>query len=179
MRPMASREFVLRQAATRSGRRLSPSPKPPAPAARPRGCQPPFADEHDQHHGGKRQSQPLCRLMPLNAHGRCPPGGTQPNAPRSTWQATEGIHAMAERKRSRDGKSETSQYREGEAGEGGAGGTGAGGTGAGESGRSGGNLARDIGTEEALKRGREDRSGVTRVEKSDEHQQAEQKDSKR
>ena len=81
---------------------------------------------------------------------------------------------MAERKRSRDGKSETSQYREGEAGEGGAGGTGAG-----ESGRSGGNLARDIGTEDALKQGREDRTGVTRVEKSDEHQHAEQKDSKR
>jgi len=86
---------------------------------------------------------------------------------------------MAERKRSRDGKSETSQYREGEAGEGGAGGTGAGGTGAGESGRSGGNLARDIGTEDALKQGREDRTGVTRVEKSDEHQHAEQTDSKR
>lgn len=76
---------------------------------------------------------------------------------------------MAERKRSKDGKSETSQYREG----------GAGGGGAGESGRSGGNLARDIGTEDALKRGREDRAGATRVEKSDEHQHAESKDSKR
>lgn len=75
---------------------------------------------------------------------------------------------MAERKRSKDGKSETSQYREDGAGGGGA-----------DSGRSGGNLARDIGTEDALKRGQEDRTGATRVKKSDEHRHTEAKDSKR
>lgn len=73
---------------------------------------------------------------------------------------------MAERKRSKDGKSETSQYREA-------------GGGGGDAGRSGGNLARDIGTEDALKRAEEDRAGTTRVEKSDEHDRAEQRDSER
>lgn len=76
----------------------------------------------------RRRSGGGTRPVPPNARRRRSEGGTQPAAPRSTRQVTEGTEAMAERKRSKDGKSETSQYREG----------GGGGGGAGESGRSGG-----------------------------------------
>lgn len=82
---------------------------------------------------------------------------------------------MAERKRSKDGKRETSLYRDDGIGEGGGVGEG----GAGESGRAGGNLARDIGTEDALTQEREGGIGVTRVEKSDGHPHAEPKKPKR
>ena len=70
---------------------------------------------------------------------------------------------MAERKRSKDGTRETEEFTQGEGG---------------RAGRAGGNLARDVGTRDELKRSRDDRAGVTRVRKSEEQDRAEQKDSK-
>lgn len=71
---------------------------------------------------------------------------------------------MAERKRSKDGVRETEQHREPDAG---------------SPGRAGGNLARNVGTRDELKRAREDPAGATRVRKSEEKDRAEQKDSER
>lgn len=69
---------------------------------------------------------------------------------------------MVERKRSRDGVKETEQFEAPDAG---------------SPGRAGGNLARDIGTRDDLKRSREQPSGVTRVTKSDEQKRDEKNDS--
>ena len=71
---------------------------------------------------------------------------------------------MPERKRSKDGVRETEQFEAPEAG---------------TPGRSGGNLARKIGTKDELKRTREDPAGVTRVTKSDEQSRDEKDDSER
>jgi len=71
---------------------------------------------------------------------------------------------MAERKRSKDGVSETRQFPESEGG---------------SPGRAGGDLARDVGTRDELKRAGNDRAGATRVRKSDEQDRAERKASER
>lgn len=70
---------------------------------------------------------------------------------------------MAERHRSKDGSRDTEQFRDG--------------GGPGGKGRSGGNLARDIGTDDEMKRSKEQPAGVTSVTKSDERKRAERKDS--
>lgn len=72
---------------------------------------------------------------------------------------------MAERHRSKDGSKDTEQFREAE--------------GPGGPGRAGGNLARDIGTQDHLKRSNEEPAGATRVTKSKEQDRAEKKNSDR
>ncbi|MGR3484224.1 MAG: hypothetical protein ACU0BF_02685 [Paracoccaceae bacterium] len=62
---------------------------------------------------------------------------------------------MAERARSKDGTRETEQY------------TGETAT-PGQQGRAGGELEREVGTQDELKRARDDRAGTTRVTKADE-----------
>ena len=79
---------------------------------------------------------------------------------------------MVERHRSKDGSKDTDRFRDSGTGGGSDGGPGG-------KGRSGGNLARDIGTEDELKRSKEQPAGVTRVTKSDEKERAEKKDSGR
>ena len=71
---------------------------------------------------------------------------------------------MVERHRSKDGSKDTEQFSD---------------TGPGGAGRAGGNLARDIGTKDELKRSKERPAGVTRVTKSDEKERAEKKNSGR
>lgn len=70
---------------------------------------------------------------------------------------------MPERKRSKDGTRETDSFTGVDAG--------------GSPGRAGGDLARDIGSKDELKRSQEDPAGVTRVRKSDEQERAEKKNS--
>lgn len=71
---------------------------------------------------------------------------------------------MPERKRSKDGVRETEQFENPEGG---------------SPGRAGGNLARNIGTKDELKRATEQPAGVTRVTKSEEQTREEKKDSER
>ena len=71
---------------------------------------------------------------------------------------------MVERHRSKDGSKDTDQFQDVDAG---------------SPGRAGGNLARDIGTKDELKRSTEQPAGVTRVTKSTEQERAEKKDSDR
>lgn len=69
---------------------------------------------------------------------------------------------MVERQRSKDGTRETERFQAPDGG---------------SPGRAGGNLARDIGTKDELKRSQEQPAGVTRVSKSDEQQRDEKNDS--
>lgn len=71
---------------------------------------------------------------------------------------------MVERKRSKDGVRETEQFRR---------------QGAGTPGSAGGNLARDIGSEDDLKRSRERPAGLTRETKSDERDRSGKKNSEK
>ena len=72
---------------------------------------------------------------------------------------------MVERKRSKDGVKETEQFRQPEVG--------------GGPGRAGGNLARDVGTQDDLKRAHEQPAGITRETKSDEKPRSGKKNSER
>lgn len=72
---------------------------------------------------------------------------------------------MPERKRSKDRTKETEQFRQPDAGA--------------NPGRSGGGLARDVGSEDELKRARKGDAGVSRVTKSEEKDTGEQENKDR